>query len=56
MPMASRVKIVAKLTLLVGGPLAIVFSIFASGMYFGVKSPRGVLSFERGRSGRRAQR
>ncbi len=45
--MASRIKIMAKLGLLVGFPLAIVGTIFGAGVHCGVEHQRGVLTFER---------
>lgn len=45
--MASRVKILAKLGLLIGGPLAILMTIFGTGVYCGVNSQHGVTSFEK---------
>lgn len=44
--MASRVKILAKLGLLIGGPVAVLTTIFGTGVYCGVQSQHGVLSFE----------
>jgi hypothetical protein len=45
--MASRVKILAKLGLLIGGPVAILMTIFGTGVYCGVNAQHGVTSFEK---------
>lgn len=43
----SRLGLYAKLGLLLGGPLAVVFSLFSCGVYMGARNSERVVSFER---------
>jgi hypothetical protein len=47
MPMASKLKIAAKLGFLLGGPVAMLTVIFGSGVHCGIQNQHGVLTFER---------